>query len=153
MVLSIVVSGFENGSEIPQKYTCVGSDISPEVNWDFEDERTRSFLLVMDDPDAPRGTFTHWIIYFPDTIIRNIPEDYKKHGDFKGYIEGRNDFGLTGYRGPCPPPGHGFHRYFFRLYGLNQALPIREESSSIEILTKIRGRITEQGTYMGRFKR
>lgn len=153
MALTISVKGFANGEEIPEQLTCDGENISPEVTWDIMDKNVKSFLLIMDDPDAPKGTFTHWIIYFPYSTIRLIPENYQRIREFNSYVEGRNDSGETRYFGPCPPRGHGFHRYFFRLYALNEELAIRPGISAIEATVKIRGKVVDQATYMGRYKR
>lgn len=153
MTLTISVKGFANGGEIPRTYTCDGEGISPEVTWDIIDEKVKSFLLIMDDPDAPKGTFTHWIIYFPYSTIRLIPENYQRIKEFNTHVEGRNDSGETRYFGPCPPRGHGFHRYFFRLYALSEVLSIRPGISAIEATVKIRGKVVDQVTYMGRYKR
>lgn len=153
MTLSLKVKGFENGGEIPIENTCDGENLSPEITWDIMDKKAKSFLIIMDDPDAPRGTFTHWIIYFPYDSIRLVPEQYRRIHEFNHFVEGRNDSGETHYFGPCPPKGHGFHRYFFKLYVLTDVIPIRPGISAIEALVKIRGKVLDEETYMGRYRR
>lgn len=153
MTLTVNVKGFANGGEIPDVYSCDGEDKSPEISWDIMDERAKSFLIIMDDPDAPKRTFTHWIIYFPYSTIRLVPEDYQRIKEFNNFVEGRNDSGETRYFGPCPPRGDGFHRYFFKLYALTEVIPIRPGISAIEATVKISGKVLEQASYMGRYKR
>lgn len=153
MTLTLNVKGFQNGGEIPQQFTCSGENISPEVTWEIIDPRAKSFLITMDDPDAPKNVFTHWIIYFPYSTIRLIPENYQRIKEFNNYVEGRNDSGETRYFGPCPPKGHGFHRYFFKLYALSDVIPLRPGISAIEVTVKIKDKVLDQGSYMGRFKR
>lgn len=153
MSLTLNVKSFKNGGEIPARHTCSGDNLSPEVTWEIMDKQAKSFLLIMDDPDAPRRTFTHWIIYFPYSKIRLIPEDYQRIKEFNNFVEGRNDSGETRYFGPCPPHGTGFHRYFFRLYALNEEIAMRPGISAIEAMVKIRGKVIETATYMGRFAR
>jgi Raf kinase inhibitor-like YbhB/YbcL family protein len=104
---------FAKGEPIPRRHGCEGQDLSPPLAWSGAPEGTRSLALVVDDPDAPGGTFTHWLGWGLDPAAERL-------GEGEGAaVEGRNDFGTSGYRGPCPPPGHGRHRYFFRLYALD----------------------------------
>ncbi|MGH3016513.1 MAG: YbhB/YbcL family Raf kinase inhibitor-like protein, partial [Gaiellaceae bacterium] len=101
---------FASGQPIPQKYSCEGEDVSPPLAWSGVPEGTASLALVVDDPDAQGGTFTHWLAWGIDPAAGGL-------GEGEGApVEGQNDFGQAGWRGPCPPPGHGPHRYFFRLH-------------------------------------
>jgi Raf kinase inhibitor-like YbhB/YbcL family protein len=113
MAFSISSPEFADGDAIPRRYTCDGQDVSPELVWTAPPPGALSLALVMDDPDAPAGTFTHWLAWGiaggPGRLREGEPAP----------IEGRNDFGTLGYRGPCPPRGHGPHRYRFRLHALN----------------------------------
>ena len=111
-------SAFSPGAELPTRYTCDGEDVSPPLAWSEPPSGTRSFALILDDPDAPRGTFTHWLAWGLRPETRQLDE-----GETPA-AEGQNDFGKTGYRGPCPPPGHGPHRYVFRLYALDSTLEL-----------------------------
>src|SRR5215218_9657892 len=106
-------SGFEHKGSIPARYSCEGEDLSPPLSWSGVPEGTRSLALIVDDPDAPVGTFTHWLAWGLDPAAEGVGEGGAAP------VEGRNDFDTGGYRGPCQPPGHGHHRYFFRLYALD----------------------------------
>jgi Raf kinase inhibitor-like YbhB/YbcL family protein len=110
---TLLSSAFANGEPIPRRHTCEGEDLSPPLSWSDAPGATRSLALVVDDPDAPVGTFTHWLGW-------GLEPGAQGHGEGEAApVEGRNDFGTSGYRGPCPPPDHGRHRYFFRLYALD----------------------------------
>ena len=119
---------FENGQAIPDRYTCEGEDLSPPLMWSGVPDEARSLVLIVDDPDAPGGTFTHWLGWRIDPAMGGIAEGESAPS------EGENGFGGTGYRGPCPPPGHGPHRYFFRLYALGEEpdLPPGAEKRNVE---------------------
>lgn len=118
---------FDGGEEIPGRHTCEGEDVSPALEWSGVPDGTRSLALVVDDPDAPAGTFTHWTAWGIDPAAGGLGE-----GEAPA-VEGRNDFGTAGYRGPCPPPGHGPHRYFFRLHALGAPLDLRAGASVQEV--------------------
>jgi Raf kinase inhibitor-like YbhB/YbcL family protein len=105
-------NAFEHAQAIPTRHTCDGDDLSPELRWSNVPDGAESLALVVDDPDAPRGVFTHWVAWGFDPGEEGLGEGESAPR------EGRNDFGAVGYRGPCPPPGHGRHRYVFRLYAL-----------------------------------
>ncbi len=151
--LKITSSEFEEGSAIPEKYTCKGQDISPELCWDEPPAGTRSFALIMDDPDAPGGVFTHWVIYNLAPQTRDIPEGASTHSRVgPGAQQGRNDFGRTGYGGPCPPPGSP-HRYQFNLYALDRMLDLGAGSTKRQVLEAIKGHILAQGRLTGIFPR
>lgn len=118
---------FEDGGEIPQKYTCEGEDISPALTWDEVPEGTQSLVLIVDDPDAPdpaapRMVWDHWILYNLPPDITGLEEGVDEGRLPVGCGEGINSWGRTGYGGPCPPIGR--HRYFHRLYALNSRLPV-----------------------------
>jgi Raf kinase inhibitor-like YbhB/YbcL family protein len=102
-------SAFEHGGPIPRRHSCDDEDLSPPLTWSGAPEGTRSLALVVDDPDAPAGTFTHWHAWALDPGTTRLGEGEAAP------VEGRNDFGTSGYRGPCPPPGHGRHHYSVRL--------------------------------------
>jgi Raf kinase inhibitor-like YbhB/YbcL family protein len=112
VAFALTSSAFSAGKSIPHRHTCDGDDLSPPLAWSDLPEGTRSLALIMDDPDAPGGTFTHWLAWGIDPGAGGLGEGEAPPG------EGKNDFGSTGYGGPCPPRGHGPHRYFFRLYAL-----------------------------------
>ena len=118
---------FDSGGAVPPRHTCDGEDVSPALEWSAVPDGAHSLALIVDDPDAPGGTFTHWTAWGIDPAAGGIAE-----GEAPA-AEGRNGFGTTGYRGPCPPPGHGPHRYFFRLYALAAPLELEPGASAQEV--------------------
>ena len=107
MAFSISSSDFQNGGDIPKKFTCDGADVSPELSWVDPPAGTQSFALIADDPDAPAGTWTHWVLYDLRSGTHNLAENVPKVDQLPdGGIQGRNDFRKIGYGGPCPPPGN-----------------------------------------------
>jgi Raf kinase inhibitor-like YbhB/YbcL family protein len=119
MPLLLTSPGLPPGAEIPRQYTCDGSDISPPLAWSGVPPKTASFALVIEDPDAPGGTFRHWAAFNIPANTTSLPAGYHA-GGAAPFAEGRNDFGKIGYSGPCPPPGNR-HRYIFMLIALSQA--------------------------------
>lgn len=149
MTLTLAISAFADGSMIPSQFTCEGSNVSPELQWDGAPTHTRSYALIMDDPDAPAGTFTHWVLF-------DIPADRSNLAEGTGSIgvAGKNDFGRVGYGGPCPPRGHGPHRYIFTLYACDIAsLKLKSGAGRREVETALRGHILAQARYVGRYER
>jgi len=153
--MGIVVksSNFKNGEYIPVKYTCDGADVSPEISWSNFPENTKSFAIIMDDPDAPVGTFTHWIIYDIPSNINKLLEDFPKVADVENIKQGVNDFRRIGYGGPCPPPGKP-HRYFFKIFALdipNLGIPSGAPRKTVEETMK--GHVIAEGYLMGLYSR
>jgi Raf kinase inhibitor-like YbhB/YbcL family protein len=124
---SLTSSAFEPGVQIPRKHTCDGDDVSPPLAWANAPSETRSLALVVDDPDAPSGTFTHWLAWGLPPDAAGLAEGEKPP------VEGRNDFGRTGYGGPCPPRGGGAHRYFFRLSALDADLELASGAGKADV--------------------
>jgi Raf kinase inhibitor-like YbhB/YbcL family protein len=143
---------FPKGGEIPSKYTCSGDDVSPALTWSGAPKGTKSFALIVDDPDAPSGTFTHWIVYDLPAGAQQLPENVSKTDDLSGGRQGRNDFRRVGYGGPCPPPGKA-HRYFFRLFALNTALNLPAGAAKGDVEGAMRGHVIAQAELMGKFAR
>jgi len=145
---------FGNGEFIPVKYTCDGEDVSPPLLFTEFPEDTRSFALLVDDPDAPGGVFTHWIIYDIPVTFEGLPEDVPPALELEyGIKQGINDFGKVGYGGPCPPPGSP-HRYFFILFALDVpvlGIPAGVEKS--EFLSAIEGHVLSQDEIVGLYGR
>jgi hypothetical protein len=140
---------FEHEQKVPVRHTCEGQDRSPELRWSDEPEGTRSYALLVVDPDAPNGPFTHWVLYDLPAELHELPEG--AHGVGRA---GRNDFERAGWGGPCPPPGHGPHRYYFKLYALDvDHLPIDEKARPYEIAHVMRGHVLAEAQLMGRFER
>lgn len=111
MAFKLIIPAFNEGATIPTLHTCDGADISPSIEWSGEPKETKSFALIVDDPDAPAGTWTHWLLYDIPASTHALPQGYKPG---QVGVSGTNDFGRPGYGGPCPPKGNGPHRYFFR---------------------------------------
>jgi Raf kinase inhibitor-like YbhB/YbcL family protein len=140
-------SAFENAQAIPDRHTCEGEDISPPLRWTNVPDGTRSLTLVVDDPDAPNGVFTHWLAWGLDPAAGGLGEGEPAPS------EGRNDFGTTGYRGPCPPPGHGRHRYLFRLYALDTPLGLAADAAKAELEQAIEGHVLTSAELVGTYER
>ncbi len=137
---------FEDGDNIPSKYTCDGENISPPLEIEDVPSNAKSLALIVDDPDAPIGTFVHWIVW-------NIPANttYIEEGANISYLQGKNGFGKVGYGGPCPP--FGTHRYFFKLYALDTTLSLASGSKKKDLERAMSGHIIEETQLMGRYKR
>ena len=144
---------FAQGSTIPPQLTCVGSDISPALEWKTPPANTQSFALIADDPDAPGGTWVHWVLYNLPAGVQALPQNFPKSEKAKdGTLQGRNDFGRIGYSGPCPPPGKA-HRYFFKLYALDTHLTLEPGATKKDLERAMKSHILEQAETMGRFSR
>jgi hypothetical protein len=152
MGITVKSTAFADGGMIPKKYTCDGSDISPPLSWDSVPEGTKSLALISDDPDAPRGTWVHWVIFNLPAHITELTEHIPPQQTLStGAKQGRNDFGKIGYGGPCPPGGT--HRYYFKLYALDKEINLGAGASKAELLKAMEGHILTEGQLMGRYKR
>ncbi len=152
MDLKITSTAFEEGGMIPRRYTCDGADLSPPLSWSGAPAETQSFALISDDPDAPMGTWVHWVIYNLPASASELHEAVPPEKDLKnGARQGRNDFRKIGYGGPCPPGGT--HRYYFKLYALDTVLGFPAGATKAELLKAMEGHILAQGQVMGRYKR
>jgi len=152
MALQLSSTAFSNGGDIPVKYTCDGNDVSPALSWSNAPTDTKSFALIMDDPDAPSGTFTHWVLYAIPANTQQLPEGVPTDEQTNVGRQGRNGFGHTGYGGPCPPPGRP-HRYFFKLYALNSDLNLKAGASRNELESAMKGHVIGHTELMGRYQR
>lgn len=153
MVLSISSTAFQEGDKIPRKYTCQGQDVSPPLAWDKPPAGCQSLVLIMDDPDAPGGVFTHWILFNIPSESRQLPEAVPTQAQLStGALQGKNDFGRIGYGGPCPPPG-GPHRYRFILHVLDQPLDLEAGTSKEQVIGAMQGHILAQGQLTGTYQR
>jgi Raf kinase inhibitor-like YbhB/YbcL family protein len=151
MAFKLTVAGFREGETIPKEHTCEGKDISPALAWEGAPAGTQSYALIMDDPDAPVGTWNHWLVWNIPATTSSLPEGVRP--GFTG-VDGTNDFGKRGYGGPCPPRGHGAHRYYFRLYALDVAdLKLRAGAKRAELDRALKGHILAEAQYMGRYER
>lgn len=151
--MQISTKSFSAGGEIPKRYTCDGADISPQLSWSGTPPGSQSLALIGDDPDAPRGTWTHWVVYDLPASTKELAEDVRKVDQLPGGgSQGRNDFGKTGYNGPCPPPGKP-HRYFFRVFALDKMLALKPGASRKEVESAMQGHVLAQAEVMGRYGR
>lgn len=152
MEIKITSSAFTEGGLIPAKYTCDGADISPPLQWEAVPEGTQSIALICDDPDAPVGTFVHWVLFnLPadaGQLTENIPADPTLAN---GAQQGTSDFGRIGYGGPCPPGGT--HRYFFKIYALDTQLSLTDRVDKVRLLSAMEGHILAEGQLIGKYKR
>ena len=153
MALELESPAFKNGEFIPAKYTCEGENISPPLEWKGAPDGTKSFALISDDPDAPVGTWVHWVLYDIPVSTKNLPEGVKKDNILTdGSRHGMTDFGRVGYGGPCPPPGP-VHRYFFKLYALSGKLDLKPGLSKKTLLNAIKNHVIEETELAGKYKR
>ena len=152
MEIKMRSSAFEEGGMIPNKYTCDDVDVSPPLAWDEVPDGTKGFALICDDPDAPMGTWVHWVLYDLPPTTRALPENIPTKETLEnGAKQGTNDFRKIGYGGPCPPGGT--HRYYFKLYALDIALNRDPGMTKAELLKAMEGHILAEGQLMGRYKR
>jgi Raf kinase inhibitor-like YbhB/YbcL family protein len=145
--MSIWSEAFEAGRSIPARHTCEGEDLSPPLAWSGVPEGTSSLALICEDPDAPSGTFIHWVAWGVDPASGGLAEGEGAPS------EGTNGFGSRGYRGPCPPPGHGPHRYFFRLFALDSDLELAPGANRDDLDAAIDGRVTASAEVVGTYER
>lgn len=151
MAFTLTSPSFEEGAAIPVKHTCDGENSAPQLRWD-DPPAAKSFVLIVDDPDAPGGTFTHWVLFDIPGTQRELPEGLSDVGALG--TPGTNDFMRTGYGGPCPPRGGGAHRYFFTLSALDIAtLNLPPEAIRRDVETAMRGHVIGQAKLMGRYER
>ncbi len=145
-------AAFNGGGMMPAKYTCDGMDVSPPLTWDNAPVGTKSFALICDDPDAPVGTWVHWVCYDIPAGTKSLPENVAKTETLTtGGRQGVNDFRKAGYGGPCPPGG--VHRYFFKLYALDTLLNLTSGTTKQELLKAMEGHILGEAQLMGKYKR
>ena len=151
MPFKLITSAFEEGGSIPKLYTCEGADVSPSLEWSDEPRDTKSYALIADDPDAPAGAWNHWLLWDIPASVHALAQGFKPG---KLAVSGANDFGKPGYGGPCPPRGHGPHRYFFKIYALDvESLNLRGGARRADLDRALRGHILAQSQYMGRYER
>jgi hypothetical protein len=153
MSLQITSTAFSPGETVPKKFTCDGPDVSPGLSWSDPPAGTQSLALIADDPDAPVGTWVHWVLYDLPPGVRSLDEGVPKQDQLpSGARQGRNDFGKIGYGGPCPPPGKP-HRYFFKLYALDAKLNLKSGATKADLERAMKGHILAQGELIGRYGR
>jgi Raf kinase inhibitor-like YbhB/YbcL family protein len=150
--LQLISTVFSEGELIPSKYTCDGKDISPSLKWSGIPQNTKSLALICDDPDAPSGTWVHWVVYYIPSTVSELSEGVPtKETTSDGLKQGTNDFKKIGYGGPCPPSGT--HRYYFKLYALDTELQLSSKAKKSDVEKAMKGHILATGQLMGRYKR
>lgn len=145
--LTITCGAFSNGESIPARFTCDGQDVNPQLEWKAPPPGTRSLALIMDDPDAPMGTWVHWVLW-------NIPPDTGRIEEMSvpaGGVQGRNDWKRNAYGGPCPPSGT--HHYYFRIFALDTTLDLPVTTTKADLERAMKGHILARGELMGTYKR
>jgi Raf kinase inhibitor-like YbhB/YbcL family protein len=145
--MKITSSAFQEGENIPSKFTCDGADVNPALRFEEAPAEAKCLLLVVDDPDAPVGLFTHWLVWNIDPKTTEIVENSAPGGA----VQGTNDFPKKGYGGPCPPSGT--HRYYFKIFALDQTLGLKPGAKRAEVDAAMRGHVVAQGELMGRYSR
>lgn len=152
MDIKVTSAAFEEGGLIPPNYTCDGADISPPLRWDAAPEGTKSIALISDDPDAPMGTWVHWVLYNLPAETTELAENIPAQETLpNGAKQGITDFRRVGYGGPCPPSGT--HRYFFKIYCVDETLDLPPRSDKAALLKAMDGHVLAQGQLMGKYER
>lgn len=152
MTISVSSSAFQEGGMIPSKYTCDGQDVSPPLMCEGVPETTKSIALISDDPDAPMGTWVHWVMWNIPPNVRELTENVPPERELpNGSRQGITDFGRPGYGGPCPPSGT--HRYYFKIYALDTTLNLPSSAKKADLLNAAKGHILAEGQLMGKYKR
>ncbi len=144
--LHVTSTAFEDGARIPRAHTCEGADLSPPLAWSAGPRGTVAYAVIVDDPDAPRSTFVHWLAW-------NMYSTFLTVGQQDGMLQGRNDFGRDAYGGPCPPVGHGDHRYRFQVYALDAVLRLATGAPRKQVDAAMAGHVLASGTLIGRYRR
>jgi Raf kinase inhibitor-like YbhB/YbcL family protein len=153
MKLQVSSAAFVEGGMIPERYTCAGEDLSPPLAWSGVPTGAESLVLIADDPDAPGGTWVHWVIYAMAPSLNNLPEGLPTTERVAGIgTQGKNGFRKLGYGGPCPPPGKP-HRYYFKLYALENLLNAPPGAGKADVEKAMKGHILAEGQLMGQFGR
>ncbi len=151
MAMRLIVAAFPDGAAIPTLHTCEGADLSPAIEWSGGPAGTKSFALIVDDPDAPGGVWNHWLLFNIPAAVHAIAQGFKPSqlGE-----SGANDFGKPGYNGPCPPKGGGPHRYYFRLLALDlPKLDLKKGADRAALDRALNGHVLAKAEYMGRYER
>jgi len=149
--MTVTSSSFASGGAISEQYSCKGTDISPALTWSGAPAKTKSIAVIMDDPDAPAGTWVHWVMWNVPASKHSLAESVAKNEQLDdGSQQGRNSFGKIGYNGPCPPMGQT-HRYFFRVYALDSKLTLTSATDRAALDEAMKGHVLAEGEYMGTF--
>jgi len=152
MQIEVKSTAFQGGGMIPKQYTCDGADVSPPLSWTSVPEGTKTIALICDDPDAPMGTWVHWVLFNLPADVKELPENVPTQMTLEtGGVQGTNDFGNIGYGGPCPPGGT--HRYYFKLYALDTQINLQAGATKRDLLKAMEGHTLAEGQLMGKYRR
>jgi Raf kinase inhibitor-like YbhB/YbcL family protein len=156
MTMILSTDAFTNNAEIPRNYTCEGEDVSPYLAWEGVPAKAKSLVLIVDDPDAPdpdapKMTWVHWVLYNIPASADELPQGIDAGELPRGTLQGMNDWRRTGYGGPCPPVGR--HRYFYKLYALDDMLPDLGKPGKVELEEAMEGHIIAQAELVGTYKK
>ena len=146
-MIKITSSAFAEGSMIPKKYTCDGADVNPPLAIEGAPDTAKTLVLIVDDPDAPRGTWNHWLVWNIDPKTKEI----KENGVPSNAVQGTTDFGTAKYGGPCPPSGT--HRYYFKIFALDKPLDLRSAAKRSDLDKAMAGHVIAEGSLMGKYSR
>lgn len=153
MTIQLTSKAFEEGATIPKVHTCDAEDVSPPLMWSDVPEGAKSLALICDDPDAPMGTWVHWVLYDLPADVTGLPQGVPKAETLdNGAKQGVTDFRRVGYGGPCPPPGKP-HRYFFKLYAIDKNLGLEPGVKKSDVLKAMEGHVLAEGQLMGTYGR
>ena len=153
MAFELQSDSFKQSEPIPSRHTCDGDDLSPALRWSDPPARSRAFALIADDPDAPMGTWVHWVMYDIPVSVRQLEEGIPPTDTIRnGAKQGMTDFGRVGYGGPCPPPGKP-HRYYFKLYALDDILNLPPKQTKAKLLKAMEGHVLAEAQIMGTYGR
>jgi Raf kinase inhibitor-like YbhB/YbcL family protein len=150
--MQLTSAAFPQGSVIPDTYTCRGANLSPPLSWSGTPPDAKSLALIVDDPDAPKGVFTHWIAWNIPTERSGLAPGLPAAGQADSLYQGSNDFGRAGYGGPCPPQGHGPHRYVFRIYALDTTLHLPPGAARSDLEKALEGHVVDQAELVGKYE-
>lgn len=151
--MNLSSDAFGPNDSIPERFTCDGTNLSPALSWSGAPQHTTSFALIVDDPDAPSGTFTHWVVYNIPSSTQQFAAGVSRTARLAdGSAQGKNDFGDVGYGGPCPPPGNP-HHYRFTIYALDAPLHPQAQVTRQRVLEAMRGHVLDQAQLIGLYQR
>lgn len=151
MAFRLIIAAFPEGANVPALHTCEGADVSPAMEWSGAPAETKSFAIIVDDPDAPGGVWNHWLLYNVSPSVHAIAQGFKpgRLGE-----SGTNDFGKQGYNGPCPPKRGGPHRYYFKVFALSvEKLELKGGAKRADLDRAMKGHVLAQAEYVGRYER
>ena len=152
MEIKVTSTVFQDGASIQKKYTCDGAGVSPPLAWSGVPTGAKSIAIICEDPDAPRGTFVHWVLFNLPPTVGSLPENLPNQKKLaNGAIQGTNDAGRIGYLGPCPPSGT--HRYIFKVYALDTILDLQSGATKADLTEAMEGHILAEGQLMGKYSR